>query len=110
MTQREMYNKLLQHADLDADEIAFLKDRIAKLDRKPKVGEDGLTDKQRENIALGNKIVEFLAGVDSPVTATQIADHFDVSTQKVAPILSKIIADQVTVEVVKRVKYYSCVA
>lgn len=107
MTQREMYFKLLQHTDLDADEIAFLNDRIAKLDKKPKVGEDGLTDKQRENVALGDKIMGFLAEVGTPLTTSQIAEHFELNTQKVAPILTKVIADKVTVEVVKRVKYYT---
>ena len=68
-----------------------------------------LTETQKENLVLKDKVFSFIQ--ENPKsTAKIIASHFGISSQKLTPIMSKLLVDgSVVFETVKKVKYFTVV-
>lgn len=67
-----------------AEKLAALKVQLAKRGS----GSKGLTKVQKENAVLKEQIVELLA--DGGMTATEVADHFEIKVQKASALLSQL--------------------
>ena len=85
------------------DKLTALKAQIEKknsAERKP-------TKAQVANEELRDKIVTLLKASASAMTASEIADAFGVSNQKVTGLMSRLLEDEVvTREVIKRKAYF----
>lgn len=85
------------------EKLEALKAQIVKknsAERKP-------TKAQVANAELREKIVSLLQGADAPMTASEIAEVFGVSNQKVTALMSALLEDNAIVrEVIKRKAYF----
>lgn len=99
---------LVEHQASD-ELIDFMNARIELQERKRASKSTELTETQKENLVLKNKVYNFIS--ENPkATAKAIASHFGISSQKLTPIMSKLLVDgSVTFETVKKVKYFSTV-
>ena len=78
-------------------------------ENKQKCTENTLTETQKRNLILKDKVYSFVQ--ENPkTTAKAIAEHFNLSSQELTPIMSKLLVDGVIIfETVKKIKYYSVV-
>ena len=75
---------------LTEDDFNFLVERALKSVRKSS-GTRKPTARQVENEALVPKILDFLGTAETPLTATAIGDNFGLTSQRVTPILTKMV-------------------
>lgn len=89
--------------------IDFMDARIALQEKKRASKSTELTETQKENLVLKDKVYAFVQ--ENPKsTAKIIASHFGISSQKLTPIMSKLLVDgSVVFETVKKVKYFTVV-
>lgn len=89
--------------------VDFMDARIALQEKKRANKSSELTETQKENLVLKDKVFSFIQ--ENPKsTAKIIAQHFGISSQKLTPIMSKLLVDgSVVFETVKKVKYFSTV-
>lgn len=89
--------------------VDFMDARIALQERKRVSKSTELTETQKENLVLKDKVFSFIQ--ENPKsTAKIIAQHFGISSQKLTPIMSKLLVDgSVVFETVKKVKYFTVV-
>lgn len=88
-TKREKFSaiaSILEEAEGTEELVAFVVKEIDALDRKTS-GPRAKTPTQRENEELAEKIASTFAG--KTVTTSDVAQAFNVTTQKVTPILKK---------------------
>lgn len=89
--------------------IDFMNSRITLQEKKRSQKSTELTETQRENLVLKDKVYAYVAS-NPKATAKAIASHFGISSQKLTPIMSKLLVDgSVVFETVKKVKYFSTV-
>ena len=85
------------------DKLEALKAQIVKknsADRKP-------TKTQVANDELRDKIVSLLGECENSKTASEIAEHFGVSNQKITALMGKLLEDGAVVrEVIRRKAYF----
>lgn len=88
ITKRDNFNKLLAIPAVaeDEDMVAFINHEIELLD-KQKSADKKPTARQTENANLAPQIIEYLLTLTEPVSTSDIAKHFDVSTQRMTPLL-----------------------
>lgn len=91
------------------DMVDFIESRIILQTNKTNRRLSELTETQRENLILKDKVYAFIQ--QNPKCTTKIiAQHFGISSQKLTPIVSKLLVDGAIVfETVKRVKYFTIV-
>lgn len=114
MTQKDFYNAIIARLNgeavqvSDADIIGFVNGRIAQIDKKNASRKVGLTDTQKENQALGNEIVAFMAQTpNKEFLVSDLRKHFGVTSQKITPIMGKLVeAGRVVKRTDKRVNFY----
>ena len=103
-------------ADLSEDEIAlyvdFINNKIAQLDKKANTVTKADKAKAELNAAIANDIMVGLEALDKPVKVSDLIKNVDTlsgySTQKLTPILTKLVADGKLVKsTVKRETLYS---
>lgn len=89
--------------------VDFMDARIALQEKKRASKSTELTETQKENLVLKDKVFNFIQ--ENPKsTAKVIASHFGISSQKLTPIMSKLLVDgSVVFETVKKVKYFTVV-
>lgn len=89
--------------------VDFMSARIELQEKKRASKSTELTETQKENLILKDKVYAFVQ--ENPKsTAKAIASHFGISSQKLTPIMSKLLVDgSVVFETVKKVKYFSTV-
>ena len=89
--------------------VDFMDARIALQEKKRASKSSELTETQKENLVLKDKVFSFIQ--ENPKsTAKIIAQHFGISSQKLTPIMSKLLVDgSVVFETVKKVKYFTVV-
>lgn len=93
--------------DANADLIAFIDSRIDMTVKKNARRSTELTETQRENLELKSQVLEFIVA-NPNATSKMLTKHFGVSSQKITPILSKLLLDnQVTFTLEKKVKYFT---
>ena len=69
-----------------------------------------MTETQKENAEKANEILSYMANKDCEYTIKMIREHFDLTAQKVTPIMATLAENgKVTKRVDKRVTYYSLV-
>ena len=89
--------------------IDFMNSRITLQEKKRSQKSTELTETQRENLVLKDKVYAFIQE-NQKSTAKAIASHFGISSQKLTPIMSKLLVDgNVVFETVKKIKYFSTV-
>lgn len=89
--------------------IDFMDARIALQEKKRASKSTELTETQKENLVLKDKVYSFVQA-NPKSTAKVIASHFGISSQKLTPIMSKLLVDgSVVFETVKKVKYFTVV-
>lgn len=89
--------------------IDFMSSRIELQERKRASKSTELTETQKENLILKDKVYAYVQA-NPKSTAKIIAQHFGISSQKLTPIMSKLLVDgSVVFETVKKVKYFSTV-
>ena len=70
-----------------------------------------LTETQKENLVLANEIYEWLLENVNGKTSKDIANHFGKSSQKITPIMKKLIDDEkVSFTVEKKVKVFKAIS
>lgn len=72
------------------EKLTSLCETVAKRNARKATGERKPTKKQVENEAFKVRILEALT---SPMSASDVAAMFDVSVQKVSPLLNRLLAD-----------------
>lgn len=89
--------------------VDFMDSRIALQEKKRASKSTELTETQKENLLLKDKVFSFIQ--ENPKSTSKIiAQHFGISSQKLTPIMSKLLVDgSVVFETVKKVKYFSTV-
>ena len=95
-TQKDFFEEIIALAQENGrdDLVAFAKDRIEKLGRKSTSKKP--TKTQVENETIKDAILEVLAELDTPTSATAIATdaRIGVSNQKVTALLRQLVADE----------------
>lgn len=91
------------------DMVDFIESRIILQANKTNRRSSELTETQKENLILKDKVYSFIAN-NPKCTAKIIAQHFGISSQKLTPIVSKLLVDgSIVFETVKKVKYFTIV-
>ena len=99
---------LVEHQASD-ELIDFMNSRITLQEHKRASKSTELTETQKENLVLKDKVYAYVQA-NPKATAKAIASHFSISSQKLTPIMSKLLVDgSVTFETVKKVKYFTIV-
>jgi hypothetical protein len=97
MTQREFYQAVI-NANVNAELCAYATNAIEKLDKRNAVRASKPTKSQKANEEFKAQIIEFLTGKEDYTLCSEIAEHFEVKTQKASGVLGLMIKDG-TVEV-----------
>lgn len=107
MTNREFFNAIV-NGTLNEEVIAHAQSSIEKLDARNAARKDKPSKKSVENEPIKEAIKSLLT--DEPMTASEIAEKVEISTQKASALLRQIEGLTVTEVKVKgkgRVKGYS---
>ena len=100
MTQREFYTNVIA-ANINEEITNYATTAIEKLDKRNAARSSKPTKSQIANASLMNEISAFLEGREN-VLASEIAAHFNITTQKVTGVLALMVKDnRVTVAEVK---------
>ena len=113
VTKRDNFNALLNIEEVASNPelVAFIKHELELLDRKNKANSGELTETQKENLALGEEMVEFIAKAGKELSVADVRNHFGITAQKATPILTKLVENgKLNKRVDKRVSYFSVVA
>ena len=113
ITKRDNYNALLNIPEVasNAELVAFINHEIELLERKNKAKSGELTETQKENLALGEEMVAFVAKAGKELSIAEIRNHFGITAQKATPILTKLVENgKLAKRVEKRVSYFAVVA
>ena len=99
---------LVEH-NANSELVDFMSARIALQEKKKASKSTELTETQKENLVLRDKVYSYVQA-NPKATAKAIASHFGISSQKLTPIMSKLLVDgSIVFETVKKVKYFSTV-
>ena len=103
----EQVENTLINYHADPELIDFIRSRIEMTNRKNARRSTELTVTQKENLELKSQVLSYI--VENPnITCKMLTKHFGVSSQKLTPILSKLVLDeQVTFTTEKKVKYFT---
>ena len=87
--------------------VDFIQSRIEMTERKNAKRSSELTETQKENLELKAQVLEFITN-NPQATSKSMTKHFGISSQKLTPILAKLVDDnQVTYTLEKKVRYFS---
>ena len=110
MTNKEKFLKV-RACLTDTDLIAFIDERIAILDRKAEASKNATrkpSKTQVENETLKTDILGFVSNANGRMTIADVKNAFDLSSQKVTPLMNALVDENKLTKVVeKRVSYYS---
>ena len=109
LTQLTDVKEFLIAHNANQDMINFIDSRITLQVNKSNRRSTELTETQKENLILKDKVYSFIAN-NPKCTAKIIAQHFGISSQKLTPIVSKLLVDgSIVFETVKKIKYFTIV-
>lgn len=87
--------------------VDFIQTRIEMTEKKNARRSTELTETQKENLVLKSQVLEFITN-NPQATSKILTKHFGVSSQKLTPILAKLVDDnQLTYTIEKKVRYFS---
>lgn len=101
MTTREFYTAI-QNANVDDALKEFAATAIQKMDEKNKKRSSKPTKAQIENAPIKTAIAEMLGS--EPLTATQVAQELDISTQKASNLLRNLVTEGIAVDQEVKIK------
>lgn len=110
-TKKDYFNMLLEINEVTSNEdlVNFINHELELLDKKNKTKSTELTETQKENLALGNEILEYMKD-HKDITIAQIRKVWGLSSQKVTPIMNKLENENKIVRnIEKRVSYFNLV-
>lgn len=109
LTQLTDVKEFLIAHNANQNMLDFIDSRITLQANKSNRRSTELTETQRENLILKDKVYAFIQQ-NPKCTAKIIAQHFGISSQKLTPIVSKLLVDgSVVFETVKKIKYFTIV-
>ena len=109
LTQLTDVKEFLIAHNANQDMVNFIDSRITLQTNKSNRRSTELTETQKENLILKDKVYNFIAN-NPKCTAKIIAQHFGISSQKLTPIVSKLLVDgSIVFETVKKIKYFTIV-
>lgn len=109
LTQLTDVKEFLIAHNANQDMVNFIDSRITLQVNKSNRRSTELTETQRENLILKDKVYAFIQQ-NPKCTAKIIAQHFGISSQKLTPIVSKLLVDgSIVFETVKKIKYFTIV-
>lgn len=109
LTQLTDVKEFLIAHNANQDMVNFIDSRITLQTNKINRRSTELTETQRENLILKDKVYTFIQQ-NPKCTAKIIAQHFGISSQKLTPIVSKLLVDgSIVFETVKKIKYFTIV-
>ena len=109
LTQLTDVKEFLIAHNANQDMVNFIDSRITLQTNKNNRRLTELTETQRENLILKDKVYTFIQQ-NPKCTAKIIAQHFGISSQKLTPIVSKLLVDgSIVFETVKKIKYFTIV-
>lgn len=94
MTQREFFEKVIA-ANVDEEMTAYAEGAIRKLDDRNAKRKSTPTKSQKANEGFKAQITEFLTGKEEYTLCSEIAEHFEVNTQKASGVLGLMVKDHV---------------
>jgi hypothetical protein len=101
ITQREFYTGIVEGATITAEQEAFAKGEIAKLDKRNEKRKTTPSKTAIENEPIKKAIVEFLEG-KGPTPANAIGEGVGITTQKASALARQLVeAGELTVADVK---------
>ena len=112
ITKRDNFVALLNIPAVaeNAELVNFINHEIDLLDRKNKSRSGELTETQKENLALGEKMMDFITEADRELTVKDFRVHFGITAQKATPILNKLVEEhKLSKRVDKRISYFALV-
>ena len=113
MTKKERFEKMLEKYPFTEEEREFIEHEIFLLTKKSG-GERKPTKTQIENLGLKEVILEVLAEAEQPMTITEIIKSHEMlaelSTQKVAPLVSALVKEFKVVRIEEKRKAYFKIA
>ena len=92
MTQREFFEKVIA-ANVDEEMTAYAENAIRKLDDRNAKRKSTPTKSQKANEEFKTQIAEFLTGKEEYTLCSEIAEHFEVNTQKASGVLGLMVKD-----------------
>ena len=105
--QFELVQAFLINHHAEPELIDFIESRINLANKKKTRRSAELTETQKENLELKAQVLEFITA-NPQATSKMLTKHFGVSSQKLTPILSKLVLDsQVAFTTEKKVKYFT---
>ena len=109
LTQLTYVKEFLIAHNANQDMVNLIDSRITLQTNKNNRRSTELTETQRENLILKDKVYTFIQQ-NPKCTAKIIAQHFGISSQKLTPIVSKLLVDgSIVFETVKKIKYFTIV-
>jgi predicted HTH transcriptional regulator len=109
ITKKEMFERIVARLT-DVDEINFINNEIALLDRKSERAKNATRKPSKVQVAnenLKSEILDFMATVDN-ATIKDVSAKFEISSQKATPLMNALVEDGKLNKVVeKRVAKYS---
>ena len=109
LTQLTDVKEFLIAHNANQDMVNFIDSRITLQTNKSNRRSTELTETQKENLILKDKVYTFIQQ-NPKCTAKIIAQHFGISSQKLTPIVSKLLVDgSIVFETVKKIKYFTIV-
>ena len=105
--QFELVQAFLINHHAEPELIDFIESRIKMTNKKNARRSAELTETQKENLELKAQVLSYI--IENPnITCKMLTKHFGVSSQKLTPILSKLVLDsQVAFTTEKKVKYFT---
>lgn len=101
-TERDFLTAVI-NGDITEQVIAYAKDRLKKLDEKNEKRREKTSENQLKNAQLLKDFIAFITAEGKPQTTTEIARRFNLSTQKVAPIMANGVKSESVTETTKKI-------
>lgn len=110
MTKVEAFEAIKAIVAENEELVAFVDKELELLAKRKNASAKARAKKAEENNGLADNVVAVVENAEEKLSTMEIAQAVGVSTQKVTPILTKLVADgRLDVVTEKRKKYYSVV-
>lgn len=103
MTKREFLEKVITLEGVSEEMVAFAENEIEQIDASNKKAAERRAAKRAEDQPLVDKIMDMVEQSEAAVTASEVGEMLEVSTQKASALLRRLVSDNVlAVEDIKK--------
>lgn len=103
MTKREFLEKVITLEGVSEEMVAFAENEIEQIDASNKKAAERRAAKRAEDQPLIDKIMDMVEQSEAAVTASEVGEMLEVSTQKASALLRRLVSDNVlAVEDIKK--------